>query len=578
MSNLNRDRTIPSLLILLLLFYIYAILKIIITPPAEGHEIHIFDAIPEVRIILIFNTVIAGTITLWIYYFSSINKYSWKSTFVLLLSLSTFLLLPLLRGYFLIGSGSADTLAHIGYVKDIEATGSVSDDNWYPIIHILIYIISTFGVEIEVISQLHQIIFFMLYLFGIGLFLRAITSIRGSIQVGIVVSSVLIYSGFHFSTSPSISSFWLFPLLLFILTINSYRGYILMLMLSFAVVFFHPASSVILVIILMVFGWTSYWYNFNVKKLISLTAVAFITFAFWLTFFPGRQGPFLGVLDFFGLYDRGEGMASSTASGATNVPLDVMVLRLIESFATIAIYAGIALFSITLLVILGLHRKKRDFWIQSLIIQYLVSVIFTIILVSAIIFGTAWERTTRYLILISTIIIGTTMALLNFENDVPIDMTGFIKYIFIGAIVVAMILSMATAYDKNMHFSESEYNGASWVTNNYDKNSPIYTYGYSDKIIMAELSRNLYTQKYSDRFTFTPVPQERSIADLIKSSQNGYLITTEREKDFELLYPTSVREERELYNESDIQYLMDNSDINRVYHNPEANIWTIENK
>jgi hypothetical protein len=205
--------------------------------------------------------------------------------FAILISNAILLYLPVIRGYYILGSG--DVLTHIGYMKDILQTSSILK-NHYPIEHIL-------GVSIHLFSglSLPDIVFFIppffsfFYIFSIYLVGKTIFKNKLELMIFISISSILMFGNLELAFTPNSQAFILTSLLLF-LTLKIYYGtndkkyYVLLLLISLLIVFYHPLVTFMIILMLCLFQIMQYIlekYEKKILKKIYFTYNIFFMFA-----------------------------------------------------------------------------------------------------------------------------------------------------------------------------------------------------------------------------------------------------------------------------------------------------------
>lgn len=142
----------------------FDLVVITISPSLSGYEFSLYGAYPWIFWLFILSALFTGQLILLLAFLYPMKiKRNWVLGFSLIF-LTDFILisLPLIRGYFINGSG--DVLTHIGYMRDI-LTNSNYINNHYPLNHIFGVIIHYFSnLSIEKISIIIPLIFSCIYL------------------------------------------------------------------------------------------------------------------------------------------------------------------------------------------------------------------------------------------------------------------------------------------------------------------------------------------------------------------------------------------------------------------------------
>ena len=132
-NNLWHDRFF-KIMSLISFFLILLILIILLKAgPAASYEFSIYDAYPGYFWILIFSAIFCGKVVILGSAVTQSKKNYWVfGLCAILISNAILLFLPVIRGYYIYGSG--DVLTHIGYMKEILRTFSIGT-NHYPVDH-----------------------------------------------------------------------------------------------------------------------------------------------------------------------------------------------------------------------------------------------------------------------------------------------------------------------------------------------------------------------------------------------------------------------------------------------------------
>ena len=163
-----RARITPQALKMLLVInyaiLLSALLVILLTPPASGYEFSICDAYPNYFWCLIITSIFLGQICAVLSVLDDSTGKYWPLGFLAAVIANCLLLfLPVIRGYFIYGSG--DILTHIGYMKDIGNYASIGS-NHYPILHMLGFSMHEFtGLSFGIITMIIPPIFSIVSIF-----------------------------------------------------------------------------------------------------------------------------------------------------------------------------------------------------------------------------------------------------------------------------------------------------------------------------------------------------------------------------------------------------------------------------
>jgi hypothetical protein len=276
-------------------------LSIIANSAASGYEISIYTNISPLVWIFLLGSIIGG-VTIITYQASrkdcKSNDYFWLVGFLILI-ISNFIILSLyiFRGYYIYGHG--DVLSHLGMMKDILLSGHISQDNLYPVTHILITQIAEVSEisHVLVAKYLHVFfsILFMLYVYCLS---KAIFHNRSYVLLSTAASITLFFSLFQTGIYPHLLSMLMLPLFYYLyfktLEERSLEFEILFITLLIMYPFFHPISALIVILSLVVMEFSKVLYFvLKNKQIIQATRqirtshilISFITFSLWILSF-----------------------------------------------------------------------------------------------------------------------------------------------------------------------------------------------------------------------------------------------------------------------------------------------------
>ena len=225
--------------------------------PAKGYELSIYESTPTlVWLFLIFS--IAGGVTIivhQVYTREYKNSNFWLSGFlILILSRMTLLYIPFIRGYY---TWRGDNIEHIGYVKDVLVNGHFATDNFYPVTHILLAgVTSISGAPIELIVNHSTALFSGFYVVSIYLLATAVLPRRDAQLLSVAAIGGVLFNGYDVYLMPNGWSILYLPLLFFFFfkSFKSLEYKLLLVIMLVLYPFFHPLSSTVLVIILVIMG------------------------------------------------------------------------------------------------------------------------------------------------------------------------------------------------------------------------------------------------------------------------------------------------------------------------------------
>jgi hypothetical protein len=192
------------------------------TPPATGYEISIYQAYPAYLYFFMAAALVCGFSVL-VYSASGKDRSNWWIAGLagVLIINSLVLLLPVFRGY--IFYGRTDPGQHFGFAKDIELIGHFGAsgtrfENFYPASHIWVASFSKVtGLDLTAVAMATPWIFWLLYVFSILILSKLVAKNLGQQLIIISFALPLSFGFVQSSFFPTMLTFFLAPLTLFLL-------------------------------------------------------------------------------------------------------------------------------------------------------------------------------------------------------------------------------------------------------------------------------------------------------------------------------------------------------------------------
>lgn len=298
-KSIGENSGIKILAIIAFIFIILALTIITKTHSASGYEMSIYDTYPQYFWFFVITSIFIGQIVLLRCAFSSAeNDKLWIFGFFSILSANAILLfMPLIRGYEVYGRG--DVLTHIGFMNDILRNGYIGNSNMYPINHILgviIFLVS--GIKITDITMIIPVIFSFFYVISFYLLAKQIFEKKREVLFTIVFGSILLFGNAHLAFAPNPQSFFLFPFVLYLYFKSRKSKHIfefstLAVILQILIVFYHPLSTLMLIMIFLVLEVTliiknkiiTFKYSpFRLRSSYNLILISLIMFFTWQSY------------------------------------------------------------------------------------------------------------------------------------------------------------------------------------------------------------------------------------------------------------------------------------------------------
>ena len=239
----------------------------ILEPPAVNYEFYIYKSLSPLFWFFSFGSFMIGFIT-HIHSSRESEYLNWLGMLLCMMSTTTILLVPHIRGYAFMGQG--DVLTHVGYVRDILSLGNFGY-NPYPLDHILASsIMYITGISI---SNTFTLIPLSFYIFGMifTYLLAKCLSINGIEHALIPIILIPIFGSYCYTYAPWFQSFFTIPLMLYLYykyTMDCQRTkyYIAFIVLIVALVPYHPLTAGITAIMFILLEVSLIIQRYNYKK------------------------------------------------------------------------------------------------------------------------------------------------------------------------------------------------------------------------------------------------------------------------------------------------------------------------
>ncbi len=192
-------------------------LLIIHNSPATGYELSIFSGTPAIVWVLLGVSLCCGIVIILREAFGGTKGNRWVLGFALVILVNSVVLtLHICRDYFAYASG--DSVMHIQWSGELGSTGQLDPNNFYPIVHILMYqIAAVCGASAVAVARYFTP---MLSLFStmvcVYLLARMAVPKRSQALVCAAATAVLLLNSLHVTVYPHTFSYLLIPLALYL--------------------------------------------------------------------------------------------------------------------------------------------------------------------------------------------------------------------------------------------------------------------------------------------------------------------------------------------------------------------------
>lgn len=244
------SRALKIVLSVCFLLIVVALVLIDRYSPATGYELSVYESVPRLTWICLIGALAGGTgVVVHQAFRERQSRYWLLGFFVLLLSISIILVLPVFKGYYLYGSG--DTTAHATWMRQISSEGHFWEGDNYPITHILGgQLAQLSAAQAELISEFIPVLFSLLFILFSCLLARSVLPKKGQALLAAAAIAPF-FNYYHVCVYPQALSIMLLPLVFYLyfqcrLTASrSYTALFVAVLLWFP--YSHPATSATLI-------------------------------------------------------------------------------------------------------------------------------------------------------------------------------------------------------------------------------------------------------------------------------------------------------------------------------------------
>jgi hypothetical protein len=471
--------------------------------PASGFETSLTEQFPPLFWALFYGVLVASIVVALLS--AADGTGYWRHAVALALgNYALFFFLPLARGYRLYGRGASDILVHIGDVKGILQTGTIAAGSWYPMQHTLVSELVLLGFPLGGAEYVVEFGFTAMYVLSMGYLVRVATGRREAVVYGLVAGLPMVFTIFQTTIIPSFLSLFLFPMVISILEqyrrSNSGTYLLLFVVFGIGIVFFHPVTSVFLVVLIFsttVFGYVYEWLtDQSVRKIRPTLAfiVAPATYLWYINFRETRTS----IDQIVGTWlEGGSSPGQAVADEAASAPLTLaeLAIRFVELYGMVFVYLGVAgLFG--LVVVYETLRRRSDYAEAYATAQFGVG--FGLAVAFLLVYLIEFEpiRVARYLVVMAVFLYGLLLARTREwrprRRQVGIAVLGL-------GLVVAAVLGANAAYWPNEQLTDAEYGGSEFVLTEGQQDVPIRTYSIGHKMewyVRGSVDPNLWPPNY----------------------------------------------------------------------------------
>lgn len=581
----NKIKLVTIFIYILFLINMYIISKVGV---ANSYEISIYNAYPLLFWILLFLGISLSIVCIGI----SIHYYSnyWiLHLLAIFLNYAIVFFLPVFRGYFLFSTLGYDLLVHLAFTKELLLSFYVPDNLIYPMQHIFYACLNMFGLPLNIygISILNYLFVVIYILFFTILGKELINNKRGYL-IFILFSCPLIFSFLYIAFMPFIFALFMVPLYIYILNkrnknknASEYR--LLLIILSFFIVFCHPLVAITLIIYIIISQLFFKFISKSKNNFYSVISIILISFSIWYT----TYNSFLNTLKKFveNIFEPDASIMAENINivGSTNINLQELIELFIKTYFPIIVYLLIGIFC--LLVILKNISKFKNKYLELFYSLQFIIILFISTLQLIIPFVIAEiTRVLAFPAIISGILCGII-----YNNFIKSDSSSKRKKVVTISLVLLLcfinIIGILNIYDSpwkgvtGSHLTKSDAYGFNWYLDYNNDSIPLLIdiqsmskYQFYHSIFSGNPSKNinLLDRNIPSHFGY---PINSTFYQTLNNE--SYMITYDRMNQTRNAVLETQKYKYPIYSNSDYKLLNNDSSVNKYYMNDKFVIWKV---
>ena len=567
--------------------------------PAHGYELSLYNSTPPIVWISLIFSILGGiSIIIYIVYRNQSDYYNYCFLGLLILLFDRIILLyiPYIRGYY---SWRGDNISHFGILKEILIFGHIPSDLVYPITHILLSeLVYITGLSNEIIANHSTALISVFYV--ISIYLLATSSLVTKKEQILAVTSIagVFFSGYDVYLMPNGWSLLYLPIVLFFYFKSLTKKYsmkytILFLITLILYPFFHPLSTVVLILMLVVIGLMEFLIPiFENKQILlitssfSLTPILLETAIFfpWILSFQ-KFNLNIKMMYYSIIAGSSPNVISSMSSTVGKLSLTKLdFLRLLfRLMGQHFIFLIFFFLSFVLLLKYSNYRKNNKNLIILLSITLFIGLMYVFYLFNILpgLQAMGSDRLQAYLVIFTPIFAGFVLSYI-ITRKMIIHKFNLAPMVCVVIILIASVVSIHNLYPSpyvmqpNPSITQMDMNGAEWLLNFKDSAtnsvyimSPVYRFlaGSLGHVEAGKLFGSSYKEaNIMDHFNYT-------ISNNLGNSytQNEYFMMTMFDK---IVYET-VWNVVGRFHYNDFKKLEEDISVDRLYSNGDTSTYYI---
>jgi hypothetical protein len=453
--------------------------------------------------------------------------------------------------------------------------------------HLTVSELTLLGPSLEIARYLFPYVMTMLFIGSVGLVARELTDDRRALPAGLCAAIPLVFGGYQVILHPAMLSTLLFPIVVLVLErirrTESKQHTVLAVTFVLAVVFFHPVTTLFLVVLVLgtvAFGYGYRWIGrSDVRRIRPTLAVVALCVGFiWYINFDRTQNAIVKVVS-------GKQSAAATrinnAGEAALSTVDIAI-RFVQLYGFVFVYFAIA-GVFCLIVLYRLYRRRHEY--REVFGVYQLAVGFLIAVSSLVVFLSSQSpiRVSRYMIVMATIVAALFVhrVVVSTRNE---NTRRLVALALGSAIVFAALLGAFAAYQPNKHMTRAEYEGAEFMAKYPDDDLPVRSFDLTRKTYLY-VTRGTGIDPYPPAYDPIEYPLAPRLgydenATAAQSFGRSYLATQayDTEQHTATYFTRAQQREQFFYGEADVTKMRHDPTVHKLYSNGGFTGWYVTNR
>lgn len=374
-----------------------------------------------------------------------------------------------------------DLLQHYGITKYIIETGSVFPDTFYPLLHILLAMLSQItGVAPSSIGSGFTLTTTLMFALTIAALGGRLTSSfeTDTRKFLLAVASTLVFGKLHHHIFPWFTSFQLIPLAVFLLDLswgrvrNQRSIQVCLLLITISITLYHPMTAIVLLGVFLLYFLTRGVYEAHTKsdyarvysqivKTPLVLVIPLIHFIWYLN--NDTMTRFLSVM-FTALLSglqSSQGSSRATRAADSGYTIAQLIWRyIILQYGPLLVFVGIG-GVVTFVIFYRIYKNQSSYDEAILASMFYGGLLFAFLMLVGNFIANGPVRINQLTLMTSIILFGFGYGVVRQSTSVTTRRVATL--VLVGLVLLVGTYTPLTIYNENRHVTEKEFHGSEWT-------------------------------------------------------------------------------------------------------------------